>query len=34
MNSMKPLTQAQVSVFGHSPEVSSRIIQTEDDINI
>jgi hypothetical protein len=34
MNGIKPLAQAQVSLFGHSTEVSSGIIQTEGDINI
>jgi hypothetical protein len=34
MKSIKPLAQAQVSVFGHSTEVLSGIIQTEGDINI
>jgi hypothetical protein len=31
MNSIKHLTQPQVSVFGHSAELSSGVIQTEDD---
>jgi hypothetical protein len=31
MNSIKLLAQAQVSVFGHSTDVSSGIIQMEGD---
>jgi hypothetical protein len=34
MNAINSFVQAQISVFGHSTEESTGIIQTEGDMNI
>ena len=34
MNSINPLAQDHVSVFGHSTQVSSGVTQTEGDADI